>query len=254
MPIGYPFNAQASIGVSFNASVATGAMVASSQSFNTIPLPNTQLALYRLSIRAPGGSNQSVRDWTFPISPQNLQKSFTAMANVYDVAGPSKTSGVMRVVDMYGNSPVTYKLRGTTGWQRHSTDNYESTGLESIADIQDCLNSFASFNAGQQADNNSDLYTLEFYDYFTGDFWQVVPIGPQTVMQDAQRPLLFYYDFTLAGVKNLTDPITDSTDDPVQSALSVSTSQAVSTLNTSLTSTLNSYVGETAGALGILNT
>lgn len=248
--IGFPYNAGANVGIRQNAGVAVGPLVANGQSFQTIPLPNTQLALYRISIRAPGGSSQSVRDWTFPISPRSINKSFTAMANVYDVAGPSKTGGVTRVVDMYGNSPVTYRIEGTTGWQRHSTDGYQSTGMESIAAIQSALDFFVSSNVSQQANNNSDLFTMEFYDFFSNEFWQVVPVGPQVIRQDEQKPLLFFYSFNLVGIAQLDTPVTDTVDDPVQSALSVSTSQAISSLNSDISSTLQSYVDQTAGGLG----
>lgn len=250
--IGYPFSVGADVGINANASVAVGPLVANGQSFQTIPLPNSQLALYRINISAPGGSQQTVRSWTFPISPRNLMKTFTAMANIYDVAGPSSTNGVTRVVDMYGNSPVTYKIEGTTGWQSHSTDGFAFTGMQSIADIVSALNYFAQANATQLESNNSDLYTMQFFDYFSNEYWNVVPIGQQIVRQDESKPLLFFYSFTFAGVSPVTDALKDTVNDPVQSALSVSTSQAISSLNTSVNSTLDSYVNNTAGGLGDL--
>lgn len=247
--IGYPFSAGSNIGINANAGVAVGPTVANGQSFQTIPLPNTQIALYTISICDPT-TGQSVLTWTFPISPKNITQTFSSLTNIYDVAGPSSTYGVTRVVDMYGNTPVTYRIEGTTGWQRHSTDGFQSTGMQSIAAIQSALNQFAAYNANQQLSNNSNLYTMRFYDYFSGQFWQVVPMGPQVIRQDDQKPLLFFYSFNLVGVANLSDPIQDTTNDPVQSALSVSSSQAISNLSSSLTSTLTGYEDETAGALG----
>lgn len=249
--IGFPFSVDANLGVGFASATTAGPGIYGGQSFQTIPLPNAQLALYRISIRGPNGGSV-VNDYTFPISPMNISKEFTAYTNIYDVAGEANTAGVARVADIYGNSPVTYTIAGTTGWQRHSTDNYRFTGMESIAAIQAALNSFAALNAQQQASNNSDLYTMEFYDYFAQEFWQVVPVGRQVISQDQARPLLFMYQFRLAGIKNLNSPEIDGTDDEVLNALSVSDSQAISQLNISVTTTLQGYANFTAGALGEL--
>jgi hypothetical protein len=250
--IGFPFSAGGNIGINFNAGGVVGASATPGQTFQNIPLPNTKLALYRLSIRAPGGSQQATQDYTFPLSPQSINQEFDAKSNVYDVAGSSSTAGVTRVADLYGNSAVTYVIEGTTGWQQHSTDNYQYTGMQSIAAIVALINSFAAQNAQQLQNNSSDVYTMEFYDYFSDQYWQVIPIGKQVVKQDAQRPLLFYYSFRFAGIMNLNSPQTQTTDDPVLNTLSSSTSQATTNLNQSITSTLNNYINVTAGALGDL--
>lgn len=190
----------ANLGFSFGFSLGQG------QSFRTLPLPNLQLALYSLVIRDP--FYNIVAGYTFPISPSNIRKEINALTNYYDTQGPPYTQGVTRVVDVYGNSPVTYVIEGTTGWKLHSTDGYGLTGLQSIQALESVLQQFATLNetviSGQQQTN---LYSLEFYDYFRGEFWQVVPCGPQILRQSRTRPLFVDYLFRLAGVQNLTSPL-----------------------------------------------
>ena len=86
--------------------------------------------------------------------------------------------GVARIIDQYGMSPLTFVIEGTTGWQKHLTDGFQYTGLQAIRRIQTILEFFAYLNAGQAQAQKTDFYTMEFYDYFTREFYEVVPIGP----------------------------------------------------------------------------
>lgn len=249
---GFPFSVGANIGVGFNATTA-GISVGGNQGqmFKTLSLPNTQLALYTLVIREPDPPNAPVITYTFPLSPSSITKEMVAMNNFYDVAGTADQGGVQRIVDIYGNSPVLFLIRGTTGWQYHATDGFAMSGLESIASIQDALFQFAELNKTRMENNNPTLYIMEFYDYFSQTFWQVVPIGKQVIDQDERRPLLFYYTFRLAGIKALDSAPAQETDDPVLNALSVSQPQAISALASSLAITLTGYASNTAGSVGV---
>lgn len=189
------------------ANLGPGLFLGGSQSFRTIPVANTQLALYTLVIRSPGGYGL-VAGYTFPISPANIRKEFNDLTNFYDVAGNPYMLGVNRIVDIYGQSPVTYTIEGTTGWKLHSSDGFGLTGLQSIQALESTIAQFVELNqtiisGGQQ----SNLYTLEFYDYFRNDYWQVVPCGPQMIRQSRARPLFVDYMFRLVGVQDLSSPI-----------------------------------------------
>lgn len=252
---GFPFSIGGTIGTGFNGSsvnlgVSPGA-AAQGQSFSTIPLPNTRLALYTLSIRNPDAASAAILSYTFPLSPASISKEFTAMNNVYDVAGTFDQGGVQRVADLYGNSPVTYVIQGTTGWQFHSNDGFSFTGVDSIAAIQNLLQQFAIQNKQRQDANNPNPLTMEFYDYFAQEFWQVVPVGRQLITQNQQRPLLFDYAFRLAGIMNLSSAAQAPADDPILSTLAQTQPQAVGALSDALTITLDAYVGNTAGTLGL---
>lgn len=176
------------------------------QQFSTLPVANTQLSLYSLVIRGQGFDLTS--GYTFPISPANIRKEPVALTNFYDVAGTPDLLGVQRIIDVYGQTPPLYTIEGTTGWKLHSTDGFGLTGLDSIRALEDVLGQFAFLNQqivfGQQG---QDLYTLEFYDYFRNDYWQVVPYGPQMVRQSRARPLFVDYLFRLLCVQNLTSSL-----------------------------------------------
>ena len=177
------------------------------QSYRTYAVPNFQPCVYALSIRNPGQLGTEYASYTFPLSPQSLRKEQTSLATVYDTAGTSAQNGVSRLIDQYGLTPVTYVLEGTTGWQRHLSDGYILTGLQSIQLLQKFLSRFASLNAQQVALGLSDFYTLEFYDYFSNDFWSVVPVGPQIIQMSRERPLLSFYRFRWAALRSVSAPI-----------------------------------------------
>lgn len=249
---GFPFSIGAGNGTGFNATVP-GITVGGNQGqmFKTLSLPNSRLALYTLTIRDPDPPNAPIITYTFPLSPQSVSKEYVAVNNIYDVAGNASQGGVQRIADIYGNSPAMFVLRGTTGWQYHATDGYAMSGLESIAAIQDALNQYAQLNKSRMENNNPSLYVMEFYDYFSETFWQVIPLGKQTIDQDERRPLLFFYTFRLAGIKAVDAPLPPETDDPVLNLLALSQPQAISALSLSLTTTLNGYAANTAGSTGV---
>lgn len=252
--LGFPGSVGGSVSLGFNGGgVTVGVNVGTpgGQSFQTIPLPNNQLALYRIVIRAPSGAQAAVASWTFPLSPSSINKEIDEKNMVWDVQGQPGQGGVLRVADLYGQAPVTYLIEGTTGWQQHATDGFQFTGLQSIAAIQTALTQFASLNATQVANNNSNLYTMEFYDYFTGQFWQVVPIGKQVIRQDDSKPLLFFYSFRFAAIQSLSQANSSSIVDQVLNTLTSSVNQALTSVSTSLGISLNGYAGVTLGSTGI---
>lgn len=189
-------------------------LAATSQSFTTLKIPNQRLALYTLTIRSPGYALFPFMTYIFPLSPSSVRKPFTAMSSIFDTSGPPSSNGVTRTVDSYGMAPVMYTIEGTTGWDVHQTDGFTLTGTQSIQQIQYMLGFYATLNQQQKQTNNPNLYTLEFYDYFNQEFWQVEPIGDQEIMQSERAPLLQYYRFRLAGIQPVSaapPPIADST-------------------------------------------
>lgn len=179
------------------------------QSFTTVPVTNTQLAMYALSIRQPGIGRAEFQTFTFPLSPENLRKEPSMMTTIFDVQGTPQTNGVQRMADQYGLAPPTFSIQGTTGWQRHSNDGYLFTGLQAIQTLEQMLVTYAQLNSALIAQQATDLYTMEFYDYFKQDFWQVEPVGPQGVQQNAARTLLSYYSFRLVGIQEVSMPLLD---------------------------------------------
>jgi len=176
------------------------------QTFRTMDVPTPGLALYTLALYKPG-SWFSFMTYTFPLSPQSLRREFTSMSTVYDVQGPVLEGGVTRVVDMYGISPMTFVIGGTTGQKRHSADGYLFTGRQSIDQVLELFGLFASLNQAQMARDSDKLYKMEFYDYYTQSFWEVVPVGPQGITQGIQAPTLQFYQFRLAGIRPVSAPI-----------------------------------------------
>lgn len=242
------FSASASIGLSFG-TVSPPVGPVPGQTFRNLPVPNFQQAVYGLIIRGASPPYPVIAAYVFPLSPESIRKDYAAMTNIYDVAGSPQQGGVQRIVDQFGNSPVTFLIEGTTGWQYHGTDGYTLTGLQSILQLQQMLAYFAYLNQTLIAQGNSDLCRLEFYDYFTGDYWEVVPIGPQGIRQNRSQPLLLRYSFRLAGVTNLAAPPSSTQADPVQQALTeTSSGQATSTLSSQLGTSLGQYEDVTLGA------
>jgi hypothetical protein len=210
------------------------------QQFRTIPVINLQLATYQLQIRDSNGN--LVSSYIFPLSPQHVRKTFSSLSNFYDVQGDQTNNGVQRVFDIYGNTPVSFILEGTTGWKYHSSDGYTYTGLQSISQLESFLSSFATLNQQQIINNNPNLYELWFFDYFRNNYWSVVPIGEQTVRQSETRPLFVYYSFRLAGLRDLSAPA-PAVPDPLMQTLDTSpaqSSQIVQTFGTNIASQYSS--------------
>lgn len=201
------------------------------QTFRPQPIPNFRPALYQMVIRAPAPPFGVVFGYTFPISPANITKTPVALTNVYDVGSPDPNMlGVQRNADIFGQTPPMFAIEGTTGFQYHNTDGYTLTGIDSIIALQNLLQQYAALNQQQVQAQIADPYLLEFYDYYTNDYWQVVPMGPQSVTQDRSRPLLINYSFRFAGLRNLSAPPPPPAADPVASNLGASAPQAVASL------------------------
>lgn len=177
------------------------------QSFRNYPVPNQLPALYTLSIRNPGYSAREYASYTFPLTPSMIRKDYNAMSRVYDVQGSPEQNGVQRLVDSYGLAPPIFTVEGTTGWQRHISDGFLLTGQESIRVLQTLLSRYASLNQTQVKSGNPELYTLEFYDYFSKQYWVVEPVGPQGFMQNRAQPLYTHFRFRWAAVQSVSAPI-----------------------------------------------
>jgi hypothetical protein len=127
---------------------------------------------------------------------------------MYDVAGPPNTNGVTRIVDQYGIAPPILTIEGTTGWQRHNMDYFRYTGLQSIQQLELTIRKYISLNQTLISIGiTNNLYTLEFWDDFTGSYYQVEPIGEFGIKQSASQPLLMYYSFRLAVIKKIDEPV-----------------------------------------------
>jgi hypothetical protein len=176
------------------------------QRFITRPAGNVQPTLYQLSIRLPGDL-LPYATYTFPISPAHLRYERPSLSNWFDTQGPPSTDGVTRVVDTYGLAPPLILIEGTTGWDYHMIDGGLITGLQSVQYLRSLLAVYAQLNQQQRETGVSTLYTLEFYDYFSGQFWAVEPIGPQILRQAADRPELTYYRFRWAASRAVDAPL-----------------------------------------------
>lgn len=215
------------------------------QSFRNFMVPNTGLALYMLQIRAPKPASSVVSSFTFPLSPENVRKDVQGLTSYYDVAGDNTNQGVQRIVDMYGITPVTYQIEGTTGWQLHSTDGYQYTGLQSIQALENMLGQWANLNQTQLLNGNPSLYELWFFDFFRNQYWSVVPVGPQGIKQSERRTLLVDYAFRLLGVYSLGSQVQQATDALAQTL--AQTPQINASVYTQFaTSITNNYSGVTA--------
>lgn len=225
-------------GISVSADVSIGI---GNATITNIPVPTPSSALYGLAIRAPGQAAALVQGYTFPLSPTSVGKEYTALSTVYETAGPAGTGGVTRSIDRYGITLPYFSIEGTTGWQRHSTDGFAFTGLQSIAALQSLFISYETLNQQQVANNIPQLYSMEFYDYFANEFWQIEPVGRQGVIVDASRPLLYRYSFRWAAVRPLSLPPGPPPFDAIAASFSIGVGQATVGLSASLNIGLSAY-------------
>lgn len=219
--------------------------------FATRPIANLRVPLYQISLRAPDAISSvfAGNTYTFPLAPQMLNKQVMTYNTIMDVFGPSATAGVQRIVDQFGQSLPIYTMRGTTGWKAHSMDGYIWDGVGSIQRIQGILAAHAQKNQQQIANGQGDnLYTLEFYDYFMEEYWQVVPIGPQGISQSADKPLFAYYNFTFACLRPVSALIPALAVDAVANLLGANGLAALS-LTTSASGIYNSAVNQIGSAV-----
>jgi len=224
--------------------IVGSALAITEQKFATLPVSSLGkgVALYILSIREPGFNASPLPGYTyvFPMSPQAVKKETTFLNTIYDTQSFDNGTGVQRFVDMWGQSPPIYTLRGTTGWKRHSTDSFALTGKDSIGAVQDVMAKFTELNQLQLALQATDFYTLEFYDYWMNEYWQIVPIGPQGIDQNANAPLISTYTFRFAAIQAVDSPISSTALDLLIGALSTG-AQQIQILNSNLALKLNSY-------------
>lgn len=220
------------------------------QQFRTLPVPPSLPAVYQISIRAPGQAFAELSTYTFPLSPSSLRVERDAMSSYSETQGPPSQQGVTRVVDTYGLTPPMFVVEGTTGWDRHLSDGYILTGLQSIHLLGAFLARYAQLNQVQRTAGNPNLYVLEFYDYFGDNFWQIEPVGAQVIRQSADRPLLTYYRFQWAGVRPVGLPVLGLID---AVARTLGTSPAIAALNAASTlgAMLTAYAPTGAVAVGL---
>lgn len=183
------------------------------QTFRTQPVGQYVPAFYQVSIRSPGSLAAMFATYTFPLSPGALRTDRSFLSNFVDVQDDSTNfQGVKRIVDTYGQAAPMFTIEGTTGWDRHMSDGYLLSGLQSIQLLQAFLSRYATLNQIQRRAGNPNLYSLEFYDYFQQQFWVVEPVGPQIVRQSADRPLLTFYRFRWIGVRLAGVPLLGEAD------------------------------------------
>lgn len=220
---------------------AAAALLANTGPYRTQPA-STPMALFSLAIRQATMPYLPLFIYTFPLSPSALRKDTVGMGNYYDVAGTAANFGVQRVVDIYGQTLPVFSISGTTGVKYHSTDNYLTTGLESIQILQGAISQYFSMVAAAGAVTNTatKLPRLEFYNYYTGEFYQVVPIGPQGISQDSNRPQLLSYQFKWVAVYNLAAPLAAAIDSVV-GAISGPISAGISAIGTSVQGAITAY-------------
>jgi hypothetical protein len=211
--------------------------------FRTRSVPANQRVLYQIRLCAPIISSLELSTYTFPLSPTSLRMERSSMSSYADTQAPGLraplTQGVTRVMDIYGLAPPIITIEGTTGWDLHSADGYSLTGLQSMQQLAAFLAEYADLNQVNRIAGIPYPFKLEFYDYFTSNFWQIEPIGPQIFQQDSTRPLLVYYRFRWAatipagGIADVLDEIGD--------VLDVGSQLAASSLGQSIGSTLSNF-------------
>lgn len=194
--------------------------------FRNLDTYNTGVALYQLSIRNPSQSYAELSTYTFPLTPTSVRSEPSSLSTIMDTQGPPVQNGVSRVVDTFGLSPPMFIIEGTTGWDRHSADAFALTGLQSMITLRNFLEQYVQLNQVQIQSGNPNLYALEFYDYFTSQFWQVEPVGRQSVIQSVRQPTLSYYRFQWAGVCPVRQPVENEVDQ-LAYLLALSVSQSV---------------------------
>lgn len=218
------------------------AAFASHGPYRTVPVNSLPPALYALAIRSGQPPFLPLFIYTFPLSPSSLFKARTGMGNFYDESGSAQFAGVQRIPDVYGYSPPIWSISGTTGVKRHSTDRYIYNGLQSALILQAVMEQYFSLVAAESASGGTGatLPRLEFYDYFSSDFWRVVPLGRQGIIQSASAPQLVSYRFQFVGYESLIQPIIAGIDTAL-APLEQTVDSGISGLSSTLVTTLGAY-------------
>jgi hypothetical protein len=217
----------------------SGSQFSFEQGWSTLPVPNIRRALYGMSIRSVGTLGLPLEVYIFPLPPQQLRKDSVAMNTIYDTQGSPGVNGVQRLVDQFGQALPIYTMEGTTGWKLHNSDGFIFDGQTAASRLENMFAKFASLNQQQMQSNQSQLYTMEFYDFFRLDFYEIVPIGPQGFRQMARQPLNTYYQLRFAAVRDLSAAIESGIDSVAQSLFGVSPLASINSVSSSLTSLLN---------------
>jgi len=200
----------------------------------------TPAGLYAIALRAPSPPYIPLAIYTFPLGPSQIRRQVTGLGNFYDVIGSANKFGVTRIPDIYGQTAPIYTIMGTTGVKYHSGDNFLWTGLESLNILFSIISQYFALNATQAQAGQSSLYKLEFYDYYLGEFWEVVPLGPQEQMQNNARPQLVFYNLHLVAIQSLEQAPSDILD-PIFSTIQNGINSAFTASSNAFTSVVNSY-------------
>ena len=193
------FSASASLGLGLSASASIGGLQTSTP-FQTLPTSISRTPLYTLALVSPGQGSAIIGSYTFPLGPQDIHKEPLSMDVVSYVQGQPSMLGIQPMLDLWGQTPPVYVIRGTTGSKYHSADGFSWDGLQSIQALQALVAQYHQLNAAQVQANSSQLYSLEFYDYFMGEYWIVTPVGPQPIDQSASAPIIGYYTLRLVAL------------------------------------------------------
>jgi len=172
---------------------------------------NTLKPVYVLTLVSPSLGPGIQLQYVLPISPQSLQIQRKSLAAWYETQGTSNQQYVNRIIDLYGMTPMIFTIRGTTGFNKYSNTGYDMSGIDLMKQLQNVLESYFSSVQSSQPSQ------LQWLDYFYQEYWEVVPIGPINITQDASRPLWMYYELTMAGTHRLNSNQIPS--DPVKSNL-----------------------------------
>ena len=154
-------------------------------------------------------THNTILKFIFPISPTGLKKTVDHLNTPYLVAGSAynfNNPGVSREMDMFGQTPPSWSIEGTTGWKYHSNDGMAIEGIQAFHNLQSIMTHYNYFVQVQARLQNKLQYTLELYDYFNRDYWVVVPSGPQVFEMNANRPLIGNYRLNLLGIRPVKAP------------------------------------------------
>ncbi len=213
---------------------------ASIQRYRNVPVINRISNLFSLRLLQKNKISNTqvpVTQYFFPISPTGLTKTVPVLNEPYAIRGSHTTGGVQYDVDIYGQSPPIFSINGTTGWQYHSTDGNKYTGLASFHQLQKFFQEyhFLVLQASSQI-----RYTIEFYDYFNNEFWEVIPIDKLIFQFTEAEPLFGKYGITLLATKEVKTPISKIVlKNPVSQALGQIVTGAVNTLVGTASSVVN---------------
>ena len=232
-------NSITSLGNSINTGIGNlvGSIPQVPQYFFTVPFPNNQTVLYRLRIynnlqqAGPAVGNLSnsnlAEEFIFPLTPNNITKQYVNFTSYYDVrdAGPNTagpggglSTGVQRIVDQYGQNLPIITISGTTGFQFHSLDGYQWSGRSSFARLVQFITNYAIQVAAVTNSNQSQqLPVMQFTDGYTGEIFNVVPLGPNTSTMDVSKPIIQMYNIQLLvkSVVSSAQSLSLSQQDPI---------------------------------------